>query len=447
MTELNSSNGQCSPCMFVMGMFAGYIASTILNALGNASSQDEGVHPKSPSLSNEVEIDDEGNVIDHRPSLANGGGMKTDESKAPSNEERTVTQSAPPSKAIESSTANATVSSEHGAIKLVNANENTNATVSSEHGPVKLVIQRFRSASLLLSPNETAHINQSAGDQAQPSCGMLVYVSFSKAAESNRSAIFSAARTLLNLSVLTRGVWGDGSGTVSALVLATELDKAKSAASSTSSGVPIVVVPQANLISKVKNNGKSIQYHEQVAKATGKEIYDIFVRSVQLIAYEHQCLARGEEISESLRKALADVGGSTSNSSSSKGSGTQAIDSSIAPRDMFRDATLYESWDDDGIPLAMIGGFKPTKSSIKKMKKQQLAQKKRYEKYLALGDTAKDSLGDTSGNNGTEKDGREDIVKKLDDGFVNVVAGTFGNLQALSFDSPMGPMCHLVNIS
>ena len=91
MTELSSA--ACSPCMFVMGMFAGYIASTILNAPGNASDpQDEEVPPKSISLSNSVDIDDEGNVFDLRPRNANGGGITTAESKAPSNEERTVPQ-------------------------------------------------------------------------------------------------------------------------------------------------------------------------------------------------------------------------------------------------------------------------------------------------------------------------------------------------------------------
>lgn len=416
MTELNTPSG-CSPCMFVMGMFAGYIASTILNALGNATFHDENAPPKSLSLSTEEEIDDEGNVV--RVPVANGGGITTDDSKPPSNEEGAVSrpQSAPPTKAIHTSAA------------------------SFDHGAVKLVIQRFRSASLLLSPGETMQINKSQ-DQAQATCGMLVYVSFSKAAESNRSAIFSAARTVLNLSVLTRGVWGDGSGTVSTLELATELDKkAKGAVSS--GGVPILLVPQANLISKVKNNGKSIQYHGQVAKAVGKELFDTFVRSVQLIAYEHQCLARGEEISASLRKAFADVGGSTSDKSSGKSSGTQAIDPSVPPQNMFRDSTLYEGWDDDGIPIAKVGGEKPTKSAIKKMKKQQLAQKKRYEKYLASGATTKGDGVDTSNDNG--KDG-EDIVKKLDDGFVRVVAGTFGNLQALSLDAGNGPFCHLVTI-
>ena len=293
----------------------------------------------------------------------------------------------------------------------------------------------------MLSPDETTHINQS-GDKTQ-TCGMLVYVSFSKAAETNRTAIFTAARTILNLPVLTRGVWGDGSGTVSVLDLATELNKDAEASSKGGGGVPIVLVPQANLVSKVKSNGKSIQYHGQVSKSLGKDLFDTFVRSVQLIAYEHQCISRGEEVSASLRRALADVGGSTIDASSNKGGvGAQMFDPSVSPHDMFRDAALYESWDKAGIPTAKVGGEKLTKSAMKKMKKQHQTQKKRYEKYLAAGG-AKTAVQTVKSNESVDE---EDVVKKLDERFVNIVTGTFGNLQALSFESDMGPFCHLLNI-
>ena len=391
MGVLDNAPGGCSPCMFAFGMVGGYLATTLLNALG--SSQNEDVPKKNSSASStEVEIDDEGNVIQHPPST----------------NERATPQAAP--------------------------------IASSEHGGVKLVIQRFRSASLLLSPDETAHINQS-GDKTQ-TCGMLVYVSFSKAAETNRTAIFTAARTVLNLPVLTKGVWGDGSGTLSVLDLATELDK-DAVASSKGGGVPIVLVPQANLVSKVKSNGKSIQYHGQVSKSLGKELFDTFVRSVQLIAYEHQCISRGEEVSASLRKALADVGGSTSDISSSRGSvGAQTLDPSVPPQEMFRDAALYESWDEDGIPTAKICGEKLTKSATKKMRKQYQAQKKRYEKYVAVGGDEKMAPTVKSNESAVE----ENVVKKLDERFVNVVTGTFGNLQALSFESDISPFCHLLNI-
>jgi len=416
MTVLDNAPGGCSPCMFVMGMFGGYIASAILNALGNASSEDDGMQAKAPasSSSTEANLTDEGNMI--QSPVAKSGAINV-EPNTHRLEESKGTQPTPPS----------------------NARQGTpNNNAHSEHGAVKLVIQRFRSASLALSPDETAQINQS-GDLAQKTCGMLVYVSFSKAAEANRSAIFSAARTVLNLSVLTRGVWGDGSGTVSILDLATEVDK-----DSSQGGVPVVLVPQANLVSKVKNNGKSIQYHGQVAKSLGKDLFDTFVRSVQLIAYEHQCLARGEGVSSSLRKALIDVGGSTSDVTTGKSGGPQAIDPSVPPRNMFQDAALYESWDEDGIPTILVGGEKPSKSAVKKMKKQQLAQKKRHDKYLASGGAAKEN--EVAKNQEAIDDDAEDVVKKLDDGFVKVVAGTFGNLQSLSFESDMGPFCHLLKI-
>jgi hypothetical protein len=109
---------------------------------------------------------------------------------------------------------------------------------------------------------------------------------------------------------------------------------------------------------------------------------------------------------------------------------------------MFRDAALYESWDEDGIPTAKVGGEKLTKSAAKKMKKQYQAQQKRYEKYLSVGGAKK--VAPTVKSN--ESVDEEDVVKKLDERFVNVVTGTFGNRQALSFESDMGPFCHLLNI-
>mmetsp|Transcript_30700 Transcript_30700/g.66451 ORF Transcript_30700/g.66451 Transcript_30700/m.66451 type:complete len:309 (+) Transcript_30700:207-1133(+) len=306
----------------------------------------------------------------------------------------------------------------------------------SEHGAVKLVIQRFRTASLLIAPNETVQVD--AGN----SCGLLVYVSFSKAAETNKSAVFNAAKTVLNLSVLTKGVWGDGSGTASVVDLARELDSKSKGSVGESEGVPIVLVPQANLVSKVKNSGKSIQYHGQVAKSIGEELFQSFVRSVELIALEQQHIAREEEISEPLKKALIDLGGAPSDSPPNKISGG-GVDPSLPPEKMFRDTTLYESWDDAGFPLTKTGGEALTKSAIKKMKKQHAAQKKRYDKYVASGGA--DTAAQTEAAPSAEAPDKG-FALQLDPKYIRVVSGTFGNLQALSFNSDMGPFCHLVNV-
>mmetsp|Transcript_38284 Transcript_38284/g.84057 ORF Transcript_38284/g.84057 Transcript_38284/m.84057 type:complete len:112 (+) Transcript_38284:732-1067(+) len=110
---------------------------------------------------------------------------------------------------------------------------------------------------------------------------------------------------------------------------------------------------------------------------------------------------------------------------------------------MFRDTTLYESWDDAGFPLTKTGGEALTKSAIKKMKKQHAAQKKRYDKYVASGGA--DTAAQTESAPSAEAPDKG-FALQLDPNYIRVVSGTFGNLQALSFNSDMGPFCHLVNV-
>ena len=76
------------------------------------------------------------------------------------------------------------------------------------------------------------------------SCGALVYVSFSST--TSEDDVQSASATLLNLPVLTTGLWGDGSSATQSVL---------SLASENCSCASLVVVPQANLISKVKQRG------------------------------------------------------------------------------------------------------------------------------------------------------------------------------------------------
>ena len=117
---------------------------------------------------------------------------------------------------------------------------------------VHLVVQRYRSCQILIDEKEWISLGSSFEDFIDNSddnsssclhCGMLVYVSF--AANIDRKAVEQATKTLLNLQVLTTGLWGDGvSGTLSVLELA----------ASGPSKSSIVIVPQANLISKVRKN-------------------------------------------------------------------------------------------------------------------------------------------------------------------------------------------------
>jgi hypothetical protein len=48
--------------------------------------------------------------------------------------------------------------------------------------------------------------------------------------------------------------------------------------------------------SKVRSQGRSIQYHGQIDKAAGQSLYEYFVDCVRATALEHQCTSRGDAI-------------------------------------------------------------------------------------------------------------------------------------------------------
>lgn len=106
---------------------------------------------------------------------------------------------------------------------------------------IRLVVQRFRTASLVVEESKIVMVGKDApplSPEASNYCGILVYASFAKSA--TKEKVMQAAKTIMNLPVLTRGVWGDGLDTVSVLNMAGSSD-----------GVAVLLVPQANLICKV----------------------------------------------------------------------------------------------------------------------------------------------------------------------------------------------------
>jgi D-Tyr-tRNAtyr deacylase len=200
------------------------------------------------------------------------------------------------------------------------SNNKPKAAPSSSFG-VSLVFQRFRSCELLLNNAEwvrvgrgrrrrrcrsrqsdaaaaaktatttttnadsdnNIHSNQNPSEeeeqsqqQQQQHCGLLVYVSFSRHATPD--CALKAAHTIVNLPLLTDGVWGDGvSRTFGALNHHYDLDVDRS----------IVLVPQANLICKVKQQGRSVQYHGQASFAQGQDLYLMLVQHVRHLVNEH----------------------------------------------------------------------------------------------------------------------------------------------------------------
>jgi len=146
------------------------------------------------------------------------------------------------------------------------------------------------------------------------------------------------------------------------------------------------------------------------------------------MALERQCTSRGETIPSWLTELL-------------KGPPKKNIGIDVEPSQMFRSSCEYSEWDDvTGLPTALCSGEELVKSAVKKLRKQQDAHRKKHEKYVA-------ALG--------ERDDMTIVVEAppsvsggdwsvLDDGFVQVVAGTFGKRQGLEIVSDMGPFCHVV---
>lgn len=341
--------------------------------------------------------------------------------------------------------------------------EEKSSEVSVDNGPsIRMVIQRYRQVSLLvdeshvvsagteivslLSDVSTDCVPDPSTKEA-PSAGLLVYISFSKTA--NESTVHQAAQTVLNLPVLTLGAWGDGSAASSVLQLLTansknlltseskRTDEEQNSVNAALSQLSIALVPQANLIAKVKKNGKSIQYRDQIEKSIGKQLYECFVQSVNRMLVEHQGMCRDGE------------GKSLSEKSSKKKNNNQALDPSIKPDQLFRiqgpsDTTKsYGSFDGKGIPLAFSDGETLTKSARKKLSKFYNLHVKRHEKWIQKGEkTTKYTISKEEEEE--QKKGKSGPV--LDPSFARVFAGTFGMRQGVTFQSDMGPFCHVIEL-
>jgi len=132
--------------------------------------------------------------------------------------------------------------------------------------------------------------------------GLIAYVSFG--GDCDLSTIVRAAKGLLNAPFLTRGVWGDGSKTLSLIALARqehsksdrmessgENDGCSGKRENTDSAIAtngsdktakagLMIVPQAALFSKMKGT-KELHYHRQLDKEKAKNLYCAFVKALK----------------------------------------------------------------------------------------------------------------------------------------------------------------------
>lgn len=177
---------------------------------------------------------------------------------------------------------------------------------------------------------------------------------------------------------------------------------------------------------EVRSNGRSIQYHGQIGKEEGKELYEALVDFTFALVAESQCHARKEKIPVVVSGLLSGVK-------------AKQTDPSIPPHEMFRTSPLYSEWNAEGLPTKDAKQEPLSQSALKKLKKQLLSQKQRYEKYLQKGEGADSQR--------SKKVPSIDWPTLVDMSYIAVLAGTFGALQGLELTSDMGPFCHVVSIS
>lgn len=306
----------------------------------------------------------------------------------------------------------------------------------TEYG--RLVLQRAESCKLLLnadSPEET---------WISTSRALIVYVSFSGELERASCAIQTrtieeAAKTVLNLPVLTRGQWGDGAKTESALDLATP---SSSTALPAPGEISIVVVPQASLSVRAKSGGKGVSYRALASKEAGETLFDAFLMALNAAAAQALEKDRGACASASahdahqqevLRKRAAAL---------------------VPPAQLFKTgehAGLYSEYDARGVPIKDANGQDLAKNALKKCEKLYVAHVKNHEKELQRGGVADSATLADAAAVSTElgaKQGAKAAGKPAlaPDSPLRLIAGSYGRRQGLSLDAACGPFAHVLVI-
>jgi len=280
---------------------------------------------------------------------------------------------------------------------------------------VHLSIQRYRGCKLLLCEREWKTVGQFRENESKLThCGLLVYISFTN--EATYAKVEQAASAVLQLPVCTRGLWGDAQSTTSSI--------AELAANGDTS---VVIVPQANLICRLKGNGKSIQYHGQLSdRSKARRFYRFFCDSLRAKLLEEQCLLSKSPLpswynewkqrhDEPLIAETAVTTQTTNNDSHIPSAFTS--DPSMPPEQIYpyqwqltsqelnRTSVVTDTKDtkdakdeapsstppidtvrfdvDTGLPLTDYRGKPLTKSAIKKIHKVYNAHRKRHEKWKA----------------------------------------------------------------
>ena len=327
---------------------------------------------------------------------------------------------------------------------------------------VHLVFQRYRSCRILLDEKDWVNVPstniaavESASSSSAPSthCGLLVYVSFSSTA--TPESVSKAALTILQLPILTKGQWGDDNTPISLWTMVKDrLTRNNSETTqmdiTTAPPTSLVLVPQASLISKVKSQGKSVQYHGQMEKKKCQAYFEDLANHIKAMLLEEQCNSRSEALPDWLVQWKAQNGMVLSGGTVGT---TEAVPLSTPPSQMFRsDTHKYSSWNDEGLPRTDSQGEPLSKSALKRVKKMYDAHSKKHDKWKAANDSDTVTVAATTAQNHdtstvpTNSDLEEIFERALDASVCNIVAASFGKRQGLEINSDLGIFCHTVQL-
>ena len=275
---------------------------------------------------------------------------------------------------------------------------------SNKATKMKVVVQRVNKACLLMDNDKEW------SEMKRP--GLVFYISFTR--DCTKKDCDSVAKKLMHLPVMTLGKWGDGSVTKSVFALCKEHDSAP---------LEIMCIPQAGLTSSFSS--KRLQYHNQMPKAEGEAMY------------KYMCETIKEKLKQMLYPEL-----------SNKDKTKEKADETIPPSELFRTPphdAKYSVLDMQGIPTHDERGTEVSKARRKKMIKMMKAQKKRYEKYLKQKKQDEGSSSTSAVRPAMIEMSKLKIEQQELKKMPRFIFGTFGNRQALKFESDMGPFTHTFN--
>lgn len=180
---------------------------------------------------------------------------------------------------------------------------------------VHLICQRYRQCKILLDEREWRLVGshpdskQHDADTSSllpPHCGWLVYTSFAKG--TTMASVQKAVLTLIQMPFGTWGLWQE-KRTERPQSLQAMMQQGIEDQQGSGNGnhhindtprLSVVLCPQANLVSQVKRNGKSVQYHGQCDKNVSQQWFAYFYLYLKALLVETECQLRQEDVPKAL---------------------------------------------------------------------------------------------------------------------------------------------------